>query len=43
MLLTASENGAGEKGNTLPSVWFKDKNEDYLNMHLIPKDTELWQ
>lgn len=46
MLLTQEENGAGGKGDTLPEVWFakrlaEDKN--YLDMHLIPKDPELWK
>lgn len=43
MLLTASENGSGGKTNTLPEEWFADKDEDYLDMHLIPKDKTLWK
>ncbi len=43
MLLTQEENGAGGKFDTLPEVWFADKPEDYLDMHLIPKDKELWK
>lgn len=43
MLLSRAENGAGGKGDTLPEVWFADKSEDYLDMHLIPKDKELWK
>lgn len=43
MLLTAQENGAGGKGNILPEEWFRDKNETYLNLHLIPQDRELWK
>jgi len=43
MLLTADENGAGGKGDTLPDDWFEDKDREYLNMHLIPKDRELWK
>jgi hypothetical protein len=43
MLLTASENGAGGKGDIRPDEWFKDKDEDYLNRHLIPHDPALWQ
>ena len=43
MLLTATENGAGGKSDILPSVWFKEKSEDYLKMHLIPRDTALWR
>lgn len=43
MLLSMEENGAGGKSDTLPEDWFTDKNEDYLNMHLIPKDKVLWK
>jgi hypothetical protein len=43
MLLTQEENGAGGKSDTLPEIWFADKPENYLEMHLIPKDSELWK
>lgn len=43
MLLTASENGAGGKGDISPEEWFKDKSENYLKMHLIPNNPELWK
>mgnify|MGYP003588714205 CR=1 FL=1 len=43
MLLTQAENGAGGKGITLPEDWFSDKPDDYLDMHLIPKDKNLWK
>jgi hypothetical protein len=43
MLLTQQENGAGGKSDTPPEEWFKDKSDDYLDMHLIPKDRELWK
>lgn len=43
MLLTATENGAGGKGDTLPEEWFKDKSKDYLDLHLIPNSPELWK
>jgi len=43
MLLTAKENGAGGKGNTPPDEWFAGKPEEYLQMHLIPDDPELWK
>ena len=42
MLLTREENGAGGKGDTLPSEWFKNKPDEYLDLHLIPKDKNLW-
>jgi len=42
MLLTVSENGAGGKSDTAPSEWFEDKSDDYLKLHLIPMDKELW-
>jgi hypothetical protein len=43
MLLTALENGSGGKTDILPEDWFSDKSEDYLTLHLIPKDKELWK
>jgi hypothetical protein len=43
MLLTREENGAGGKGDTPPEEWFADKNDAYLEMHLIPKDPSLWK
>lgn len=43
MLLTASENQGGGKSNISPQEWFKDKSKDYLKMHLIPDNTELWK
>jgi hypothetical protein len=43
MLLTAAENGAGGKRDTPPEQWFAGKPEAYLDMHLIPKDPELWK
>ena len=42
MLLTATENGAGGKTDIPPEKWFADKNDAYLEMHLIPKNPELW-
>lgn len=43
MLITASENGAGQKGAQLPEDWFAGKPTSYLKMHLIPEDPELWK
>jgi len=43
MLLTQTENGAGGKSDTLPEVWFSEKPESYLDMHLIPRDKDLWK
>ncbi len=43
MLLTAAENGAGGKTDILPEEWFADKSEEYLNLHLIPKNKSLWK
>lgn len=43
MLLTAQENGSGGKTDILPEIWFAGKSEDYLDLHLIPKDRSLWQ
>lgn len=52
MLLTMQENGAGGKGDTLPSVWFHPRTggingdgcrDEYLARHLIPRDPALWE
>jgi hypothetical protein len=50
MLLTADENGFKGKCDKTPEQWFspsrfasKDAQEDYLNLHLIPNDSELWK
>lgn len=43
MLLTQKENGAGGKKDIIPEEWFKDKDDHYLDMHLIPKNKELWK
>jgi uncharacterized protein with ParB-like and HNH nuclease domain len=43
MLLTQEENGAGGKGDKPPSEWFADKGSDYLKLHLIPEEPELWK
>lgn len=43
MLLSRGENGAQGKWDTLPEVWFANKDEDYLKMHLIPRDPALWK
>jgi hypothetical protein len=43
MLLTQQENGAGGKGDTPLEVWFAGKPKEYLDMHLIPSDPQLWK
>lgn len=43
MLLTADENGASGKSDIPPLEWFADKSEEYLDLHLIPKDRTLWE
>jgi hypothetical protein len=43
MLLSAAENGGGGKTDTPPAEWFADKDEAYLDMHLIPRDPALWE
>jgi uncharacterized protein with ParB-like and HNH nuclease domain len=43
MLLTAEENGPGGKSDKSPEEWFSDRDYEYLNMHLIPTDEELWK
>ena len=42
MLLTQQENGAGGKSDLLPELWFAEKDETYLDMHMIPRDRSLW-
>ena len=43
MLLTAEENGFSGKRDIPPNEWFADKDEAYLEMHLIPKNPDLWE
>jgi hypothetical protein len=43
MLLTAQENSAGGKRDIPPEAWFADKDESYLDRHLIPKNKNLWK
>lgn len=43
MLLTAVENGSGGKTDILPEIWFADKSDEYLYLHLIPRDKNLWK
>lgn len=43
MLLTQKENGPGGKSDTPPEVWFNNKPDEYLDMHLIPKNKQLWK
>lgn len=43
MLLKKGENGPGGKGDSPPEEWFKDKDEQYLDIHLIPKNRDLWK
>jgi Protein of unknown function (DUF1524) len=43
MLLSREENGAGGKGDAPPDKWFADKSHSYLEMHLIPKNRDLWK
>jgi hypothetical protein len=47
MLLSREENGPGGKWDTLPEEWFPKRAAEcgpgYLEMHLIPKDPDLWK
>lgn len=43
MLLTRQENGAGGKWDTSAEEWLADKDQAYLDLHLIPNDPELWK
>ena len=38
----SKENGAGGKSDTSPEIWFAEKDQAYLDMHLIPDDPTLW-
>ena len=42
MLLPAHVNGAGDKGSKALDVWLEDRDDDFLELHLIPKDKSLW-
>lgn len=43
MLLSRGENGPGGKADKTPEEWFADKDEEYLEKHLIPTDRMLWK
>ncbi len=43
MLLTRQENGSSEKSDVPPHEWFANKKQEYLDLHLIPNNPELWQ
>lgn len=50
MLLTATENGFGQKSGTLPEKWLAperfntiEEHQAYLDLHLIPPDPDLWK
>jgi hypothetical protein len=42
MLLTMTENGGAGKSDATVEEWFEGKSDEYLNLHLIPKDRSLW-
>lgn len=43
MLLTQEENSFGGKSDIPPEKWFADKRDEYLELHLIPKNPRLWK
>ncbi len=43
MLLTRINNGPENKTNKLPEEWFMDKSDKYLDLHCIPKNSNLWK
>lgn len=50
MLLTTDENGPSGKTDVPPSAWFArsrfdsdSAHETYLDLHLIPRDPQLWE
>ncbi|RKY82887.1 hypothetical protein DRQ11_13900 [candidate division KSB1 bacterium] len=42
MLLSAEEN-RDEKKDKTPEEWLKDKDDEYFEIHLIPRNKELWK
>lgn len=42
-LLTQEENGFNGKCGKLPAEWLADKDQAYLDRHLIPADPDLWK
>jgi hypothetical protein len=43
MLLPAHVNGAGNKSDQPPHEWLKGKNEEFLDLHCIPRKKVLWK
>jgi hypothetical protein len=41
MLLTQDENGSGQKTDQPPEQWFTNKDDTYLDRHMIPRDRNL--
>lgn len=42
MLLTQAENGSNGKWDKSPLDWLSQQKDEYFNLHLIPKDRDLW-
>jgi hypothetical protein len=43
MLLPAHQNGAGDKSNKPLNEWLQDKDDEFLELHCIPKKQSLWE
>ena len=43
MLTQSRGKWCGGKWDTLPEDWFADKDQEYLAMHSIPADPDLWK
>jgi hypothetical protein len=43
MLLPAHVNGAGDKSDQSPHKWLKDKDEEFFDLHCIPRTKVLWK
>lgn len=43
MLLPAHVNGAGDKSDRPPHEWLKDKDDEFLELHCIPRKKALWK
>lgn len=43
MLLSAHQNGAGDKSDKPLNKWLMDKDDEFLDLHCIPKKKSLWK
>ena len=43
LMLLSSEENRNEKKDKSPEEWLKDKDDEYFEIHLIPRNKELWK